>query len=128
MILVALALVALCAVVILGVLFGAPSGLVTLNFFDVASVDVTSIENFLIGLATGAVSVLSLWLLLASLRRAQQKASERRAMEKRHEELEKEKAELEHKLGRDRPEPTEAPDRDDTYGLTTQPSQDPDPR
>lgn len=133
MIIVALILVVVCAVVILGALFGDPSQLVTLNFFDVTSVDVTSMEAFLIGLATGAVSLLALWLLLASLRRAQHKASERRAMEKRHEELEKEKAELEHKLGRDRqPEVTEVtpaePGRKDTYGLSTQPRQDPDPR
>ena len=133
MIVVALILVVVCAVVILGALFGDPSELVTLNFFDVQSVDITSIEAFLIGLATGAVSLLALWLLVASLRRARHQSAERRAMERRHEELEKEKADLEHKLGRDRrPEPTAVtpaePVRKDTSGLSTQPRHDPDPR
>ena len=133
MIIDALILVVLCALVILGALLGDPSALVTLNFFDVTSIDVTSVESFLIGLATGAVALLALWLLVASLRRARHKASDHRAMEKRHEELEKEKAELEHKLGRDKePEVTEVtpgePGRRDTYGLSTQPRQDPDPR
>lgn len=128
MIIVALILVLVCAVVILGALFGDPSELVTLNFFDVSSVDVTSVELFLIGVATGAVSLLALWLLVASLRRARHKSSERRAMEKRHEELEKEKAELEHKLGRDREPQPDADPGNETYGLSPQTRVDPDPR
>jgi hypothetical protein len=120
MIVVALILIVVCAVVILGVLFGDPSAVVDLNFFDIESFQVTSIEAFFVGLTTGVVSLLSLWLLLTSLRRARQKAVERRAMEKRHQELEKEKAELEDKLGRE-----EDPDRPVTYDTTRQ---DPDPR
>jgi len=128
MVVVALILIVICAVAILGVLFGDPSGVVNLNFFDVQSFEVTSIEAFFVGLATGVVSLLSIWLLLVSVRRARQKASERRAMEKRHEELEKEKAELEEKLGRDKDESTVAspdPDRPDGYNSTRV---DPDPR
>ena len=131
MIIVALILVVLCAVVIVGAVFGDPSAVVRLEFFDVSSVDATSVEIFLIGLATGAVSVLALWLLVAAVRRARQKNAERRAMERRHEELEREKAELEHKLGRDRTTDAGVPpaetDPDRTYG-TSATRVDPDPR
>lgn len=135
MIVVALILVAACAVVILGALFGDPSAVVELSFFDVASADVTSVGAFLIGLATGAVTLLGLWLLYAAARRARHKSAERRTMEKRHDELEREKAELESKLGRDRQStqvsPTQAthpdPGRRETYTRPTQ-SPNPDPR
>ena len=126
MIIVALILVVVCAVVILGAVLGDPSGVVRLEFFNTTTVNGTSVEIFLIGLGTGAVSLLALWLLLLALRRAQHKASERRALERRHEELEKEKAELEHKLGRDRlPDSPVDPDPDRPYGTTRV---DPDPR
>ena len=133
MIVVALILVVVCVVVILGALLGNPSEVVRLEFFDVVSADVTSVEAFLIGLATGAVTLLALWLLIAALRRARHQASERRAMERRHDELEREKAELEHKLGRDREADRTlgspaASGSTETHGTTTQPRVDPDPR
>ena len=136
MIVVALILVAACAVVILGALFGDPSAVVELSFFDVGSADVTSVGAFLIGLATGAVTLLGLWLLYAAARRARHKSAERRTMEKRHDELEREKAELESKLGRDR-QPTHMPPSQaahadpggrESYTRPTQPAPNPDPR
>ncbi len=124
MIVVAVIILAVCAVVILGVVFGDQSQVVSLSFYDAVSADVTSSQSFLIGVATGAVTLLALWLLFAALRRSRQKAAERRAMERRHSELQKEKAELEDKLGRDR-EPT------DVTVVETDPTvqrQDNDPR
>ena len=64
MIIVALVLVAACAVVILGAIFGDPSEIVSLAFFDMFDVEVTSIGAFLVGVVTGAVSLLALWLLV----------------------------------------------------------------
>jgi type VI protein secretion system component VasK len=130
MIIVALVLVVACALVILGAIFGDPSAVVSLAFFELVDVEVTSIGAFLIGVVTGAVSLVSLWLMVAALRRARHKSVERRQMEKRHDELEKEKVELERKLGRDR-QPSEVTDpepvRSEPYGLSTQPK-DADPR
>ncbi len=124
MIIVALIVLVACAVVILGAIFGDPSQTITLSFFDMVDAEVSSIGAFLIGLITGAVTLAGLWLLFVALRRARHKSVERRQMEKRHEELEKEKAELEHKLGRDRvvtdPLPAEPGSRD-TYGISSQP-------
>lgn len=110
MIVVALIIIAVCAVIILGAVLGDPSEVIELGLFDLWSAEVTSIGAFLIGLGTGVLTLLGLWLLVAGSRRARHRSAERRAMEERHDQLEREKAELESKLGRDRSSTRMAPE------------------
>ena len=105
MIIFAVVLMVLCAVFALGVVVGSGDS-VELAFFTFAtdsSVDMV----FFVGLATGIVFMLGLWLLLQALRRERSRHVERKEMEHRRDELEREKSELEEKLERGRPTRTQ---------------------
>ena len=130
MIVVALILVVVCAVVILGALFGDPSerrhaGLLRRRRGRRRDLDrgVPRSVSLPVRCRCSRSGCCSSRSAARSTRRPSGAA-----MERRHEELEKEKAELEHKLGRDKePELTPDPGKE-TYGLSPQTRVDPDPR
>jgi len=97
MIIFAVVLMVLAAVFALGVAIGSGGG-VELEFFTFTT-DATAGGVFLVGIVTGIVFMIGLWLLMGALRRERSRHVERKEMEHRREELEQEKLELEKKLG-----------------------------
>lgn len=97
MIIFAVVLMVLAAVFALGVAIGSSEG-VELEFFTFTT-DSSAGGVFLVGIVTGIVFMIGLWLLMGALRRERSRHVERKEMEHRREELEQEKLELEKKLG-----------------------------
>jgi uncharacterized integral membrane protein len=101
----AVVLMVLCAVFALGIVVGS-SDSVELAFFTFSTN--TSVDMVLfVGLVTGIIFMVALWLLTQALRRERSRHVERKEMEHRRDELEREKAELERKLSTGRPTRTE---------------------
>ena len=125
MLVVALIVLVACALVILGALFGDPSQVVTLDFFDIVEAEVTSVGAFLIGLATGAVTMLGLWLLLVGSAGPGTRRSSGAAWRSATRSWRRRRPSSSHKLGIDRTvvddDPADRPERKEIYGLSTQP-------
>lgn len=97
MIIFAVVLMVLAALFALGVAIGSNEGVV-LKFFTFTT-DSSAGGVFLVGIVTGVVFMIGLWLLIGALRRERHRHVERKEMEHRRDELEQEKSELEKKLG-----------------------------
>lgn len=122
MIIFAVVLMVLAAVFALGVTIGSGDG-VELEFFTFTT-DSSAGGVFLIGIVTGIVFMIGLWLLMGALRRERSRHVERKEMEHRREELEQEKLELEKKLGTGTRTETRTPPRALSPQSRTQPPSD----
>jgi len=101
MIIFAVVLMVLCAVFALGIVVG--SGDTTeLAFFTFAANSSVDMVLF-VGIVTGVIFMIGLWLLMQALRRERSRHVERKETEHRRDELEREKQELEKKLSSSRP-------------------------
>jgi hypothetical protein len=108
MVVLAVVLIALAAVVTVGVVLAGPTS-TTLGFFD-STINTNTASVFFAGLAIGVVFLLALGLMRIGLRRGRQRRDEVRALRERHtksvreleqekERLAREKAELTERLG-----------------------------
>ena len=101
MLIFAVVLMVLCAVFALGIVVGSGDAaeLAFFTFSTNSSVDMV----FFVGVVTGVVFMLALWLLTQALRRERNQHVERKETEHRRDALEQEKRELEQKLNAGRP-------------------------
>lgn len=112
MIALALILVIATAVWVGGVL-AASSGSAEFGFFGLER-ELSTSEVFVIGIVTGIVIMIVLWLLLVAMRRDRRFRQEHRELERRRDELEQEKVQIDEELGhRVGDAPTDPPSRFD---------------
>lgn len=126
MIIFAVVLMVLAAVFALGVTIGSGGG-VELEFFTFTT-DATAGGVFLVGIVTGIVFMIGLWLLMGALRRERNRHVERKEMEHRRDELEQEKVELEKKLGTGRTDTRTVPQASPRHSESPPPSDSTDAR
>lgn len=126
MIIFAVVLMVLAAVFALGVAIGSGGG-VELEFFTFTT-DATAGGVFLVGIVTGVVFMIGLWLLMGALRRERNRHVERKEMEHRRDELEQEKLELEKKLGTGRTDTRTVPQTSPRQSGSPPPSDSTDAR
>lgn len=123
MIIFAVVLMVLAAVFALGVAIGSDQG-VELKFFTFTT-ESSAGGVYLVGIVTGIVFMIGLWLLKGALRRERSRHVERKEMEHRRDELEKEKDELEKRLGTTRTPTRTTPTSPTTPQTASQPRSQP---